>query len=210
MDRREALAAATVAVSPLASGCLGLRDLLGGRAGERTVSLTDVAEVDAAHPFQIDVTLRSRAMAADATPELAVTLELTGEETRFLGSLGSWPAGGLLPARDSEPGGLRLLAEPEASDLTVERGECPTTEYRPTSDKESTGHRVSPGTRYRERYAVLGSAQALDADCPPAGRYRVRSRYEHASAAEVERDGWENASRTQFTWGFTLHVSDPD
>lgn len=139
-----------------------------------------------------------------------IALVNTGESALFLGYLGTWSAGGLLIDRDSDPRGLRLVAAPEASGLTVDSEGCPSTDFHPVADESLAGHRATPGRRYAVSYRVLGSDQELDTECPPAGRYRWRSTYEYAPAAAVETVGWESADRSRFDWGFSLEVQHPD
>lgn len=210
VTRRTLLLSAGSCLSTLATGCLEAGRLLSGEQPERQVTLTDVDEVGAEHPFRFRVTLPSRMMGPDVTPKLSVTLENTGESDRFFGYFGSWPAGGLLPTRDSVPAGLRLLAEREAASFTIESGDCPRTEYHPETEESMAGHRIGAGRQFQGRYVIIGSAGELDGECPPPVRYRVRSVYAYASADDVGESGWENAHRHRFTWGFALELEDTE
>lgn len=204
MRRRRILAAAGTALSSTAAGCLD--GVLGGPPAGRQVALTDVGTVGSAHPLGLDATLRAATIGPDAAPRLEVTLRSTAEEALFLAIADSGPADGLLPDRDSEPRGLRLLAAAEASDLTVTYGRCPHTAYRPMGGTSAGGHRVDPGAKRRVTYLAVGSDQALAGACPPAGRYRFRSTYVYKRARSVERVGFEDAAGRRFDWGFGLEV----
>lgn len=208
LNRRRLLGGAGIALSPLTAGCLDLDSVLGSTRGERELSLSDVGDVGDVHPFRVAVTLQSMAMGVETTPSLKITLEPTADEPLFIGYTEFWPADALLPTRDSDPAALLLLAAGEYSDLTVKEGTCPTTEYRPTQEDGSIGHRVSPDKQYSVKYFVVGSADHLADTCPAPGHYRVRSEYSYAAASEVEEVGWEKADREQFTWGFSLQVAD--
>jgi hypothetical protein len=172
--------------------------------------LSEVEPVGADHPVDLDVDQSTTAMGDESIPTLEIELQNTSDAALFLGYGGTWPAGGLLSERDSDPRGLRLLAAPEASDLTIDSDGCPSTGFRPVVEESLGGHRVTPGRRYRVTYRVLGSDQALDVQCPPAERYRWRSSYEYAPATALETDGWESVDRTRFDWGFSLEVQQTD
>lgn len=144
-------------------------------------------------------------MGPEATPELLVGLRSTAEEALFLGHDARWPAGGLLPDRDTEPSGLRLLSTGEVTDFTVEAGACRTTRYRP-GDGQLGGHRVAAGDRVRGRFAVLGQGSALGETCPGEGRYRVEATYPYTTERAVREVGFGAAEKQRFRWGFTLVV----
>lgn len=205
MRRRALLAAAGTALPTASAGCL--EAVLGGPG--RRVRLRDVGRVGDDHPLELDAALRSCWLGPESAPELQVTLRSAAEEELLLDYAETWPADGLLPVRNSEPPGLRLLAAREFADLTVAFGDCPVTEYHPiTSDANGRGH-VPPGARHTIRYRVVGSAPVLDGACPPHGRYRVESGYRYKRAAEVELAGYADAPVYRFRWGFAVEVPEP-
>ncbi len=208
--RRRVLATAGLSFSTLAAGCSQLVPGFPTGQPARVVSLGEVDTVGADHPVDLDVEQSTTAMGDGSMPTLEIELRTTSDSALFLGYRGTWPAGGLVSDRESDPGGLRLLAASEASDLTIDSEDCPSTGFRPLVGESLGGHRVSPDRRYRVTYRVLGSDQELDAACPPAGRYRWRSSYEYASATAVETVGWESVDRTRFDWDFSLEVQQPD
>lgn len=210
VDRRRVLATASLGLATLAAGCTDGIPRLSTAQPDRVVSLRDVDTVGSDHPIEFDVVQSETAMGERSMPTLEIELRNTSESALFLGYRGTWPAGGLLTGRDSDPRGLRLLAAPEASDLTIDSEGCPSTNFRPILEESLAGHRVSPDRRYSVSYRVLGSDQELDSECPPAGRYRWRSSYEYASATAVETARWNSADRTRFDWGFSLEVQQPD
>lgn len=205
MRRRRILATAGTVLSALSAGCLD--GLLGSSRSRRQVSLTDVATVGDDHPFRLKAWLRSRAMGPDAAPELELALQSMADEAVFLGYAAFWPEDGLLPERNSDPRGVRLLADSEASELTVEFRACPYSSFRPITEASRGGHRVAAGGEISARYHVVGSAQALADACPDPGQYRLRSAYHYARAPAVERVGFEAADQQQFSWGFAIEVS---
>lgn len=202
MRRRALIAAAGTAVSTANTGCL---EAVLGAPGRR-VRLQDIGRVGDDHPLELDAALRSRRLGPESAPAIEVTLRSVTDAELLLDYAETWPADGLLPVRNSEPPGLRLLAARTFSDLTVRFGDCPHTEYHPiTADENGRGH-VQPGDEHAVRYRVVGSAPALDGDCPPPGRYRVGSTYRYKRAAAVEENGYADAPAHRFTWGFTIEV----
>lgn len=203
MQRRRFLAAAGASAATLAAGCL--EGVLGPAAG-RAVSLVDVGTVGEAHPIELDARLRTRVLGPESAPAVEVSLRSTADEPLAVAYAESWPADGLAPERDSTPAELRLLSAREASDLTVERGDCPTTDYRPiTSAVDGRGH-VRAGERIARRYLAVGAADALDASCPPGGRYRFEATYAYRPAAGAEDAGFPMRGGTRLGWGFTVEV----
>lgn len=210
VDRRRFLTAASLGLATLTAGCTNVIPRRSTAQPDRVVSLGDVDTVGADHPVEFDVVQSKTAMGDGSVPTLEIELQNTSESALLLGYRGTWPAGGLLPGHDSDPRGLRLLAAPEASDLTIDSEGCPSTDFRPIVEESLVGHRVSSDRGYSVSYRVLGSDQGLDADCPTMGRYRWRSSYEYAAATAVERVGWESADRSRFDWGFSLEVQQPE
>lgn len=204
MNRRRVIASTGAALSSMTGGCLG--GLLGRQPTGRRVSLAEVGAVGEDHPVRLEVTLARRTMGPDVAPEVEVSLASTADEALFLGYAESWPADGLLPDRDSDPPGIRLLAASEVSDVTVESQPCPHTAFRPVTEAARGGHRVAPSATIPVSYRVLGSDQAAEGGCPGSGRYRWWSAYGYARASAVERVGFEDAERRQFGWGFTIEV----
>lgn len=210
IDRRRVLATAGLGLVTLSTGCTGVLSGITDKQTERGVSLQDVDRVGADHPLRFDVSQSLIALGDGSMPLLDIVLETTGDTALFLGYRGTWPEGGLVIDRESDPGGLRVLAASEASGLTVDAGRCPSTDFNPAAGESLVGRRVLTDRRYQVSYRVLASQRDLEQDCPPPGQYRIRSAYQYAPAAAVERVGWENTDRIRFDWGFSLEVRDPD
>lgn len=203
MRRRHLLGAAGTALAGATAGCL--RRVLAPTA-RRRVSLVDVETVGGAHPFELDAALRAWTFGPQSAPALEVTLRSTADEELVVAYAESWPADGLLPERDSDPRGLRLLAAQEATDLTVEYADCPHTSYRPiTSPADGRGH-VPAGERFAAEYRVVGSDAANQVACPPPGRYRFSSTYAYHPASSGEPGTFPTADAARFNWGFTLEL----
>ena len=58
-------------------------------------------------------------------PAVEVRLRSAEPAEYYFAHTDPWPPGGLVPARDSVPTGLRALAKAEVSDITVEGGALP-------------------------------------------------------------------------------------
>lgn len=210
MYRRQLVAATGAALSATGAGCLE-RVLEDGEG--RRVSLADIGSVGADHPLELSVSLDSPTLGSESAPRLEVGLHSTADQPLYVGNADAWPADGLMPERNSDPRGLRLLSESEVSDLTVEHRECPLTAFRPITEESLGGHRVTPGETYRARYQLLGSAETLDGSCPPGGRYSFTATYVYATAKAVESHGFETAPKSAFDWGFAVNVpehAEPD
>lgn len=203
MRRRQLIAAAGTALSTASAGCL--EGVLDGREARR-VSLADVGSVGGDYPLELAVSMDSPTLGPESAPTLAVELRATADQPLYVGNANAWPADGLMPERESDPRGLRLLSELEASDLTIENRECPVTTYRPITEETLGGHLVTPGETHRTRYQLVGSAEALDGPCPPGGQYSFHSTYVYTTAEAVENVGFETADKSSFDWGFAVDV----